>query len=151
MRDNPAPAPSRALRKAAMCLLGLCPAWPLLASDEPRENYALPLHLDYLPAAFYTFRPEDMWLPPTRSWWLDASDWAMDQRDVQSRHVEDFGAWLDRALSGELVRDRNNESYLRLGFSTRWEKSNMPGLKPEARFRLDLPTVEEKWRLVIES
>ncbi|MBF6371420.1 hypothetical protein IU469_37860, partial [Nocardia puris] len=41
--------------------------------------------------------------------------------------------------------------YLRVGFATESEYGDPAQVEPEARFRLDIPTTEEKLRLVIES
>ncbi|MDX1458046.1 MAG: hypothetical protein R3276_10690, partial [Marinobacter sp.] len=65
--------------------------------------------------------------------------------------VQNFGEWADRTLSGSSSALPDNESYLRIGFATESEHGDPLQMEPEARFRLDIPTVEEKLRLVIES
>ncbi len=62
-----------------------------------------------------------------------------------------MGAWADQTLSGSSHVLPNNESYLRLGFAAESEYSNLASFEPEARFRLDVPTAEERLRLVVES
>lgn len=109
------------------------------------------LAVDTLPADFYTFEPEEYWRTPRESYWLDFSNWVMDQQDTQSERVQWLGEWADRTLSGDPRPAPNNESYLRLGFAAESEYGDPAQFKPEARFRLDVPTVEEKLRLVLES
>ena len=133
-----------------LLILGLSSdyVWSEPSSDP---EFTEPLQLEYLPPSFYDFSQEELDLEPKKGIWINSTNWIMQQQDIQSDRVENLGDWLDRVLSGEAVRTPYNESYLRLGLATRWEKSNWISLEPEARFRLDLPTVEEKFRLVVEN
>lgn len=124
------------------------PKDPLLADDDSARQYLMP---DALLANFYTFSPDEFWLTPDDSWWRTFSTWAMGQHEIQSERVQDLGEWADRTLSGSTQAAPTNESYLRVGFATESEYGNPAQLKPEARFRLDVPTAEKKFRLVLES
>lgn len=122
------------------------------AAEEPVPlEYASPLRVEHLPLNFYDFPEDELNLKPRDGVWLNSTNWIMQQRDIHSDRVETLGDWADGILSGEAIRNPGNESYLRLGFATRWEKSNWVDFKPEARFRLDLPTVKDKFRLVVEN
>lgn len=109
------------------------------------------MSLRNLPLDFYDFPEHEMQLEPREGVWLDSSNWVMRQRDIQAVRIRNLGDWLDKVLSGEAIRAPNNESYLRLGLASRWEKSSWVDIEPDVRFRLDLPTVEEKFRLVVEN
>ncbi|WP_291831274.1 hypothetical protein [Marinobacter sp.] len=104
-----------------------------------------------LPYSFYTFEPDDYWAEPVDSWWISFSNWVIHQERIHGPRVQTFGAWADRTLSGSTHALPNNESFLRLGFAAESEYSNLAQFKPELRFRLDVPTTQEKLRLVIES
>ena len=137
-----------------MTALLLAMTFPGLAQSAEKAaplDYAYPLRLEHLPLSFYDFPEEELILEPRKGMWLDSTNWVMKQRDLQSDRVENLGEWLDGVLSGEAIRAPYNESYLRLGFATRWEKQSWVDFEPEARFRLDLPTVKEKFRLVVEN
>lgn len=124
---------------------------PALAAPPEDRGYAEPLRATLIHPLFYDFSPEEYWQTPQKSWWLDTSDWIMDQREDQSEQIEAFGSRLDRYLSGDAGTPSDNNSYLRLGMATRWEKGDLPSMEPEARFRLDLPALKKKLRLIIES
>ncbi|WP_394130443.1 hypothetical protein [Marinobacter nauticus] len=104
-----------------------------------------------LPISFYTFEPAEFWAEPRDSWWLGVSDWVIRQERQHGPTVQSLGAWADRTLSGSSQALPNNESYLRLGFAAESEYSDPAQFEPELRFRLDVPTAEEKLRLVVES
>ncbi|MGC8121116.1 hypothetical protein [Marinobacter sp. VGCF2001] len=106
---------------------------------------------DRLPPSFFTFEPEEFWAEPRDSWWLNASNWVIHQERLHGPTVQTFGAWADRTLSGSETALPNNESYLRLGFAAESEYSNLARFEPELRFRLDVPTAQEKLRVVVES
>ncbi|AZT85883.1 hypothetical protein EHN06_13965 [Marinobacter sp. NP-4(2019)] len=104
-----------------------------------------------LPADFYDFSPEDYWLEPRDTYWIIFSNWVLRQERTQGSRVQALGEWADRTFSGADNGLPNNQSYLRLGFATESEYGDPAQLEPEAKFRLDIPTVKEKLRLVIES
>lgn len=122
---------------------------PLISVDAPDVEELL--SVDALPPGFYTFTPDEYWQEPKDSVWMDFSNWVLTQPRRQGERVQILGEWADRTLSGSARALPNNESYLRIGFATESEYSNLAQFEPEARFRLDIPTVEEKMRVVIES
>lgn len=109
------------------------------------------LSVDALPPEFYTFSPDEHWLEPEDSYWMSFSNWVMGQQHIQSERVQSLGAWADRTLSGSPRTAPNNESYLRLGFAAESRTGKLASIKPEARFRLDAPTAEERLRVIVES
>lgn len=132
-------------------ILALMPAAPTLAQSSPDSINLTPLNPDYLGPAFFTYEPDERYYPNEETFWLSPSEWVIRQQSVRSQQVHSLGLWADRTLSGSQRAVPTNESYLRLGFATQSETGKLAQLEPEARFRLDLPTVEEKLRLVIES
>lgn len=104
-----------------------------------------------LPPSFFTFSPDEYWAEPRDSYWLRFSNWVLTQERGHSDRVQALGEWADRTLSGSSQALPDNESYLRVGFATESEYGDPAQFDPEARFRLDIPTTEEKLRLVIES
>lgn len=145
------PARNPSIGQLGTGLLTLLMATSALA-EMPRDlEYAEPLRLERLPLDFFDFPEEELRLKPREGIWLDSTNWVARQRDIQSERVQSLGDWMDRVLSGEAIRTPDNDSYLRLGFATRWEKNSWLDFEPEARFRLDLPTVKDKFRLVVEN
>jgi len=106
---------------------------------------------EQLPLSFYTFEPEDYWAEPEDSWWLDFSNWVIRQEREHGQSVQALGEWADRTLSGAPRSLPDNESYVRLRFETETRYGNLLEYDPDVRFRLDVPTAEEKLRLIIDS
>nr|WP_245749970.1 hypothetical protein [Marinobacter zhejiangensis] len=104
-----------------------------------------------LPPNIYTFTPDEHWQEPDDSYWLQFSNWVIASQRANSEFVEKFGEWADRTLSGSPQALPSNASYLRVGFATASEYGDPFKFEPEGRFRLDIPTVKEKLRLIIES
>ncbi|WP_241264677.1 hypothetical protein [Marinobacter daepoensis] len=130
--------------------------WGSAQATEPVlqvRDIAIPevLAPERLPIGFYTFEPDEFWAEPRDSWWMRFTDWVIRQEREHGQTVQSFGAWADRTLSGSSRALPNNESYLRLGFAAESEYANLAQFEPELRFRLDVPTAEEKLRLVVES
>ena len=109
------------------------------------------LSVESLPADFFVFSPEDYELPLRESPWLTFSEWIIQQQDTHSDVVQAFGAWADQTLSGDPRILPQNRSYVRLAASSTSETSDLFQFKPQVRFRLDLPTTQERFRLVLES
>ncbi|SFR51613.1 hypothetical protein SAMN05216203_1058 [Marinobacter daqiaonensis] len=124
-------------------------ALPISASAQPSLRDEL--SLERLPADFFTFEPEEYWLEPRDSYWMSFSNWVIGQEHAQSQRIQALGAWADRSLSGNPRAMPNNQSYLRIGFAAEARTGELASLEPEARFKLDLPTAEEKLRVVVES
>ncbi len=124
-------------------------AEPVFVVQDPAVGDVL--SPESLPPDFYDFSPDEYWLEPRDSYWMNFSNWVLRQERTQSERIQALGEWADRTFSGEDAGLPNNQSYLRLGFATESEYGDPAQFDPEARFRLDVPTVEEKLRLVIES
>jgi len=142
-----------ALRAFAALAIILSAATAGAAQAPPEDvttdsNLLLPEHL---PTTFYNFDPEEYWREPRDSYWLNFSNWVIRQEEKQGQWVQSIGEWADRTLSGSQKALPGNESYLRLGFATESEYGDPAQFDPEIRFRLDIPTVERKLRLVVES
>lgn len=119
--------------------------------EVQERSVAEKLAPEQLPIGFYTFEPDEFWAEPRDSYWLKFSNWVLRQERLQGPRVQALGQWADRTLSGSTHDLPNNESYLRIGFATESEYGDLAQFEPEVRFRLDIPTTEEKLRLVIES
>ncbi len=127
-------------------------AWAIEPVFEVQER-PIPDRLapERLPLAFYNFSPEEYWAEPKDSYWIRFSNWILMQERIQGPKVQKLGQWADRTLSGADQSLPENTSYLRIGFATESEYGDPAQFKPEARFRLDIPTTRKKLRLVIES
>jgi len=141
---------NRALLAGALLFPGFADAAePMFEMLEPSVTERL--SPDRLPLSFYTFEPEDYWATPEDSWWLDFSNWVIRQERAHGQSVQALGAWADRTLSGAPRALPDNESYLRLRFETESRYDNLLDYDADVRFRLDVPTAEEKLRLIIDS
>lgn len=85
----------------------------------------------------------------------DLPDWAVERLEPARERV---GRWVDdtsRNIDGFFGTTDNvnvdNESYLRVGQELDWMEGDGASVDLNLRFRLDLPTSEERLRLVIES
>ncbi len=76
----------------------------------------------------------------------------VDQTHAQwSEDISDLGAYLDGLMGGiEGVQD-DNKSYLKIDLGLYHSKFGDTEIDPKIRFRLDLPVLKEKLRLVFES
>jgi len=142
---------------AKRCLATTFLLLPILTNAaEPRGGLLQPsakeqLTPEKLPLSFYTFAPEEFWEEPEDSVWLDISNWVIRQEREYGESVESLGAWADRTLSGSSRALPNNRSYLRLGLAAKSETGNLADFEQEVRFRLEVPTAEEKLKLVLDS
>ncbi|MEQ6884370.1 hypothetical protein [Salicola sp. Rm-C-2C1-2] len=123
------------------------PAVTTLAPEpEPPPRVAI----DELPPDFFDWdgprylKPQDNWLDPI-------GHWVVRRRRIHSRHVQALGQGIDQALSGQTWVNQDNDSYLRLGAFNRYTEDGRMGFEPDARFKLDVPTSEEKFRVIVES
>jgi hypothetical protein len=139
-------------RALVVVFLLTCP--PALAqSGRVLDDHELEqlLSVEHLPPYWFTLSPEEQWAEPADSWWMSFSNWVLSQERHQGSRIQRLGEWADRTLSGSSRSLPDNESYLRIGFATESEYGDPAQFEPEARFRLDVPTVKEKLRVVIES
>lgn len=127
---------------------------PLLAGEPPRvPSIEKPerFRLESLPPDFFVWDDEPRYREPKASTLDSINNWIIERRRHHSRQIEALGLGLDRTLSGETYIDQKNDTYLRIGAYNQYTEDGRMGFEPEIRFRLDLPTVEEKFRLIVES
>ncbi len=81
----------------------------------------------------------------------DFGDWLIDNRADWSKQVQSLGVRMDSFFWTKESLDRSNASYLKVGLESRYGKFGEFKFEPIMRFKLDLPTLEEHLRLVIDS
>ena len=134
---------------SCLAMGGVETTWATLAPPAEREPPPR-VDIEALPADFFDWdgprylEPQDTWLDQT-------GHWVVRRRRIHSRHVEALGQGIDQTLSGQTWVDQDNDSYLRLGAFNRYTEDGKMGFEPEARFKLDVPTSEEKFRIIVES
>jgi len=79
------------------------------------------------------------------------SNWLIDKRNEWSSMIGNTGSQLDLFFAGEQVEYKANASYLRLALETKFSKQGELSLEPVFKFKLDLPTLKKRLKLVIES
>lgn len=77
--------------------------------------------------------------------------WLIEKRNYWGKIVGNTGRRLDGFFANEEVIDETNDSFVKLGLEFHQYTHGTSYLKPDIDFRLDLPTLEEKLRLVFES
>ncbi|TVP57493.1 MAG: hypothetical protein EA349_06455 [Halomonadaceae bacterium] len=138
--------------RSTMDLYGTHRAGGKAIPPDQQKEFTDQLSPGNLPLEFFLWQEgEPRYMPSSERIWHEAGHWAIRQQEIHSERVAAMSRGIDRTLSGETYTVRDNDSYLRLGLSNRYGKSGEMGLEPEVRFRLELPTLEEKFKLVIES
>lgn len=77
--------------------------------------------------------------------------WLVETRNYWGKVVGSTGNRLDAFFAGEDLIGKTNNSFVKVGMEFQQFKSGHSYLEPKIKFRLDLPTLEEKLRLVFES
>lgn len=77
--------------------------------------------------------------------------WMITQRNSWSNDVVSLGRYIDSFLGGNEAYRQTNESFFKLGFFGRWLEGREFDADPRVKFRLDLPSTKDKYRLVIEN
>ncbi|MDX1451715.1 MAG: hypothetical protein R3183_04090 [Oleiphilaceae bacterium] len=80
-----------------------------------------------------------------------AMDWLREKRNYWGNLVDRTGRRLDGFFAGRNAIERSNDSFVKLGLLARQERGGRSYLEPILKFRLDLPTLEERLKLVFES
>lgn len=84
--------------------------------------------------------------------WLDTSlDWLIGQRNNWSQRLVATGRSIDGFLANSDSSQTLNRSYLKLSHTAVWRKSGVIENRPQARFKLDLPLTNQRFRLVVEN
>ncbi|MBP0049933.1 hypothetical protein H9C73_14460 [Marinobacterium sp. AK62] len=85
----------------------------------------------------------------------DLPEWAAKELDQAHDSLANWVDYSARSLDGLLGTQESlrveNDSYLRITQQASWEESDDPETELNLRFKLDLPTSEERLRLLIES
>lgn len=85
----------------------------------------------------------------------DLSQWSIDKitpiHDRVSRWVSNTSRNIDGFFGTDNSLDIENKSYLRLSQEIQWDEGRSWGSDPGIRFKLDLPTTQDRLRLIIES
>jgi hypothetical protein len=79
------------------------------------------------------------------------ADWLIDKRNEWSSVIGNTGTQLDLFFTGEDIAYKTNASYLRIGLESKYSKRGELTFKPVFKFKLDLPTVNKRLKLVVES
>lgn len=96
-----------------------------------------------------TLYPEEITPPPTFT--EKSADWLINKRNELSSIIGHTGTQLDLFFSGEDIEYKANASYLRLGIEAKFAKRGERSFDPVYKFKLDLPTVKERLKIVVES
>lgn len=77
--------------------------------------------------------------------------WVTTKRNEWSRTLGDTGKRLDGFFADTDVIEQTNNSFLKLALRTSYAKRGELDVDPIAKFRLDLPALEERFRFTIEN
>ena len=77
-------------------------------------------------------------------------DWLIEKRNSWSNDVGSLGRYIDGFL-GDETATRRNRSFVRVSAFGNWNEGADFAFDPRIKFRLDLPTTKERFKLVIES
>ncbi|KZZ61685.1 hypothetical protein A3762_02095 [Oleiphilus sp. HI0125] len=77
--------------------------------------------------------------------------WLTENRNYWGHVVGDTAKRLDSFFADEEVIESSNNSFLKVGFEFQQYKSGHSYLDPIVKFRLHLPTLQKKLRLIVES
>ena len=78
-------------------------------------------------------------------------NWIIKTRNYWGKVIGDTSQRLDAFFAGEEIIEETNNSFLKLSLAGQQSKSGHSKLIPKAKFRLELPTLEEKLRITIEN
>ncbi|MDX1490681.1 MAG: hypothetical protein R3332_05305 [Pseudohongiellaceae bacterium] len=82
---------------------------------------------------------------------LGAWGWLEQRRDSMSKNVSGVGRYLDDWLSGDVVGEHSNQSYLRLRLNQKVSSTGNYYSNARISGRVDLPRATERWKLIFES
>lgn len=135
----------------ATCIALGTPGAAWAALERPADpDLPQQVDIDQLPPDFFAW-DGPRYREPKDGWMDRVSHWVVRRQRIHSRQVQALGRGIDQTLSGQTWVDPDNESYLRLGAFNRYTEDGRMGYEPEARFKLDVPTSEEQFRIIVES
>ena len=88
---------------------------------------------------------------PSPTFAEESADWLIETRNELSHMIGNTGAQIDLFFAGEEVEYKANASYVRLALELNYTKRGELSLDPVFKFKLDLPTLKERLKLVVES
>ena len=80
-----------------------------------------------------------------------SATWLIDKRNEWSSIIGDTSSQLDLFFAGQSVEYKANASFLRLGLEIKFSKKGEIIFDPVFKFKLDLPTLKKRLKLVVES
>jgi len=78
-------------------------------------------------------------------------EWLRDQRNDWGKLVGSTGKRLDGFFATESSVERSNDSFIKVSLRGQQSSGGSSTLKPEFKFRLDLPSLKDRLKLVLES
>lgn len=78
-------------------------------------------------------------------------EWVDDTHAEWSEDITYLGSYLDQLMGGTDKAEAENKSYLKIDLDLYHSKFEDTEFEPKVRFRLDLPVLKERLRLVFES
>jgi len=96
------------------------------------------------------FGLNEIYRQPT-SFAKQSAKWLIDKRNEWSSMIGNTGSQLDLFFAGEAVEYKENASFLRLGLEIKFSKKGELSFDRVFKFKLDLPTVKKRLKLVVES
>lgn len=78
-------------------------------------------------------------------------EWLKNKRNYWGKLVGDTGKRLDGFFAKENSLERTNDSFIKVALRGQQYSGESSTLKPEFKFRLDLPSLKKRLKLVIES
>lgn len=80
-----------------------------------------------------------------------ALEWITNKRNDWGKLIGDTGRRLDGFFASDEAIERSNDSFIKLALIGKHSKGGSSKLEPRFKFRLDLPTLEERLKIVFES
>lgn len=82
---------------------------------------------------------------------VTALDWLKNKRNYWGKLVGDTGHRLDAFFANTSAINHSNDSYVKIALKGEQKSGERSYLRPQFKFRLDLPALKERLKLVIES
>lgn len=116
-----------------------------------QENLSGPTLESEISCVYHFMDPLETTPENTTPFYIDFGDWLIDNRADWSAQVNSIGKRMDSFFSTKDSLEKHNASYLKIGMETRYGKFGEYKFEPVFRFKLDLPTLKEHLRIVIDS
>lgn len=116
-------------------------------SDTPKTNRGF---TDFIDRYLEQLDPLEDTGPPLTIW-QKTSETFINTRNVWSQMIGNIGQRLDGFFAGREAVQKTNASFVRAGFEQTIGPDDNLELTPFIKFKLDLPTLQENLRLIVES